>query len=82
MMEPFIYLGGNTIMTFDRIRSDILHGFNENGVYPTQIRMNKNVLIPLKEAGHINLAAGDPSKITFMGIYVTQDNDIPSYEIS
>jgi len=68
-------------MEYEVIRKDIFNCLNEYGKYPKSIKLNKDLLVELKQAGHISLSASDPSKITFLGIQVDEQHDVKDYEL-
>lgn len=68
-------------MSYEEIQKDIFSNYRTNGHYPRNIKINKDLLIELKEAGYISLSPTNPSKVTFLGIEVLEDHQVPKYEL-
>lgn len=68
-------------MSFEEIQKEIFSNYKSSGKYPKNIKINKNLLIDLKEAGYISLSPSDPSKVTFLGIEVLEDHQVAKYEL-
>ena len=68
-------------MSFEEIQKEIFSNYRNNGEYPKNIKINKDLLIDLKEAGYISLSPSNPSKVTFLGIEVLEDHQVAKYEL-
>ncbi len=68
-------------MSFEEIQKEIFSNYKNNGEYPKNIKINKDLLIALKEAGYISLSPSNPSKVTFLGIEVLEDHQVAKYEL-
>lgn len=68
-------------MSYEEIKKDIFSNCRNNGNYPKNIKINKDLLRDLKEAGYISLSPTNPSKVTFLGIEVLEDHEVSKYEL-
>ncbi|MGN1401274.1 MAG: hypothetical protein ACI4XL_07230 [Bacillus sp. (in: firmicutes)] len=69
------------MMIYNDLKNNVYKTYNDSGVFPTHIKINKDLLIALKEAGYIGICPQNPTKITFLGVEVEPDSTIPTYEI-
>ncbi|MGM9926598.1 MAG: hypothetical protein ACI35P_01480 [Bacillus sp. (in: firmicutes)] len=68
-------------MGCEQLQKEIIKTYKASGKYPKNIKLNKDLLIELKEAGYISLSPSDPSKVTFLGIEVLEDHKVDNYEL-
>ncbi len=65
----------------ENIKKAVFEYYNDKGIYPTNIKLNKDILVDLKERGYIGLSPTNPSKLIFLGIEVQPDSEVSTYEI-
>lgn len=63
------------------IKKAVFDYYNVKGKYPTNIKLNKDVIVRLKERGYVGLSPTNPSKLVFLGIEVQADSEVREFEI-
>ncbi|WP_019243731.1 MULTISPECIES: hypothetical protein [Bacillus] len=63
-----------------KLKTEVFNYYNKTNTYPSRIKLNTDYLLRLKEAGHVNISAVDPSKRVILGMEIIQDNQVADYE--
>lgn len=65
----------------ETIKKAVFDYYNNKGVYPQNIKLNKDVIVHLKERGYVASSPTNPSKLVILGIEVQPDEQVSDFEI-
>ncbi|WP_042345493.1 hypothetical protein [Bacillus massiliigorillae] len=65
----------------ETIKKAVFEYYNNEGIYPKNIKLNKNIIVNLKERGYVSSSPTNPSKLVFLGIEVQPDDQVRDFEI-